>query len=184
MHHFWQALRLFGWLLFLTGGVYPLLVTGIGQLCFSKESNGSILLNRDRPVGSALIAQPFQSDNYFWPRPSAVDYNPLKSGGSNLGPTSVRLKEEVNARRKKLQRPDSPVPNELLFASGSGLDPHISPEAAKWQVSRVSAARSIPQSTLYQLIDRYTEGKKLKLIGHPRVNVLILNLALDQLEKN
>ena len=172
----------------LTGLVYPLLITAVSQGLFSEKSNGSILMDGGKAVGSALIAQKFDQDKYFWGRPSAADYNPLPSGAGNLSATSKQLRDQVEARRQILLKSDpgasGEVPPELLYASGSGLDPHISPAAALYQVDRVMKARQIDstrKSEIIGLIDRLTEKRTLLLLGEPRVNVLKLNLELDRI---
>jgi potassium-transporting ATPase KdpC subunit len=164
----------------LTGLLYPLLITLIGQTFFNASANG-------RPE---LIAQKFDQDKYFWPRPSSQDYNPLPSGGSNLSPTSKQLQETVEARKQTLLKADptkkaEEIPSDLLYASGSGLDPHISPAAALFQVERVAKARgldSAKKGAIIALIGRLTEGRDLGVLGEPRVNVLKLNTALDAVQ--
>lgn len=161
-------MRLFLWLTFLTGIVYPLLITLIAQLTMNTQANGSMT-----KTGSALIAQSFQKEGYFWPRPSSIDYNPLPSGGSNLGPTSAALKKAVENRERKFGKG---APAELLFTSGSGLDPHISPETAYFQMERVAKARGLETQKLKELIDKKTARS---IFGPPVINVLLLNQALD-----
>jgi K+-transporting ATPase ATPase C chain len=173
--------------LVLTGILYPLIVTGIAQVFFSSASNGSFVSDdRGRVVGSELIAQPFARASYFQPRPSAAGdkgFDPTSSSGSNLGPTSQKLRDRVTAEAERLRRENpeapGPVPAELLTASGSGLDPHLSPAAALWQVPRIAAARSIAPGRVRGLIESETEGRAFGVLGEPRVNVLMLNLALD-----
>jgi K+-transporting ATPase ATPase C chain len=170
-----------------TGIAYPLLITGVGRLFFAHQAEGSLIIDGGQVLGSELIAQKFIDPGYFWPRPSAVDYNPLPSGGSNLGPTSAGLKDSILARRSRFAAADgAPVPADLLCASGSGLDPHISPEAAHYQLERVASARQLDKAqrtALLSLIDKYTEALTIGILGQPRVNVLMLNLALDSLGK-
>lgn len=186
----WQALKMFLWMTLLTGILYPMLITEIAQLTMKQKADGDFILRDGKRVGSALIAQKFQSDKYFWPRPSAVDYNPLPSGGSNLGPTSKKLKQLVQERKEIVLKahhlpPEAAVPSELLFASGSGLDPHISPATAIFQLDRVLKARNADaelKKTLEDLIVKNTEKPFLGFIGEPCVNVLKLNLALDEWE--
>ena len=170
----------------ITGVVYPALVTAIGQLVFSHQANGSLIVKDGKPVGSALIGQPFDHPKYFWGRPSATSpfgYNAGASGGSNLSPTNADLIKTVQGRVDALKAADpgntAPVPVDLVTASGSGLDPHISPAAALYQVERVAKARKMSASDVRALVDRHTEGRQLGFLGEPRVNVLALNLALD-----
>ncbi|WP_164011034.1 potassium-transporting ATPase subunit KdpC [Pyxidicoccus trucidator] len=173
--------------LVLTGLLYPLAVTGVAQLLFPGEANGSWVKDEQgRVVGSALIGQGFTRPGYFQPRPSAAGagYDGAASSGSNLGPTSLKLKERVAAEAERLLRenPDAPgpVPAELVTASASGLDPHLSPEAARWQAPRVARARGVAPERLLALLDSHVEGRTLGVLGEPRVNVLLLNLAMDR----
>jgi K+-transporting ATPase ATPase C chain len=171
----------------LTGILYPLATTGIAQLLFPVQANGSLIETADgRLVGSALIGQEFSSPGYFWARPSAtspVPYAAEASSGSNLAPTSAALHDGVRARVAALRAldPDNrePVPVDLVTASGSGLDPHISPAAARYQAARVARSRGLSAEQVARLIDRYTAGRTLGVLGEPTVNVLLLNLALD-----
>ncbi len=170
----------------ITGIVYPLIVTGIAQAVFPFQANGSLILKDGKPVGSALIGQPFDDPKYFWGRPSATtpfQDNAASSSGSNLGPTNPDLVKAVQGRVDALRAADpgntAPVPVDLVTASGSGLDPHISPAAALYQVSRVARARKLDPEAVRQLVTRYTEGRFMGILGEPRVNVLQLNLALD-----
>jgi K+-transporting ATPase ATPase C chain len=172
----------------ITGIVYPLVVTGIAQVVFPHQANGSLIVKDGKVVGSALIGQPFDDPKYFWSRPSATSpfpYNAGSSSGSNLSPRNPDLVKAVQARVDALRAADpgntAPVPVDLVTASASGLDPHISPAAALYQVSRVARARKLEAQAVQQLIDRHTEGRFLGLLGEPRVNVLELNLALDGL---
>ena len=171
----------------LTGIAYPLVITGVGKLFFAHQAQGSLIVNQGRIIGSELIAQKFTRSKYFWPRPSANDYDPLPSGGSNLGPTSAALKDSITARRSRFAIADgASVPVDLLCTSGSGLDPHISPMSARYQFERVASARQLDQAqrtALLSLIDICTEGPTFGILGQPRVNVLKLNLALDTLGK-
>ena len=178
MHTF----RLFLCLTMLTGGIYPLVITAVAQLFFSYQANGSFIEFQDKKIGSVLIAQKFENVKYFWPRPSAIDFNPLPSGGSHLGPINVVLKKAVEKRRLMFISQGHPdkVPSDLLYASGSGVDPHITPEAAYFQAARVAQARQLNEAELRKLIADHTEGATLGFIGEPRVNVLELNLALDR----
>jgi potassium-transporting ATPase KdpC subunit len=170
----------------ITGVVYPALVTAVGQLVFSHQANGSLIVKDGKPVGSALIGQPFDDPKYFWGRPSATSpfgYNAGASVGSNLSPTNADLVKTVQGRVDALKAADpgnsAPVPVDLVTASGSGLDPHISPAAALYQVERVATARKMSAADVRALVDRNTEGRQLGFLGEPRVNVLALNLALD-----
>ena len=170
----------------LTGVVYPAIVTGIAQVVFPHQANGSLIVRDGKVIGSALIGQPFDDPKYFWGRPSATSpfqYNAGSSSGSNLGPTNPALTKAVQERVDGLRAADpdnkAPVPADLVTTSGSGLDPHISPAAALYQVGRVAKARKMDESAVRQLIERATEGRQFGLLGEPRVNVLALNLALD-----
>src|SRR6266404_3978225 len=170
----------------LTGLAYPLCFTGLAQLLFPAQANGSLIMDHDRPVGSALIGQPFEDPRYFWGRLSATtpaSYNAAASSGSNLGPLSDALVDATKARRDALRAADpanlAPIPVDLVTASASGLDPDISPAAAHYQAPRVARVRGIPLAQVRRLIDQHTEGRTLGVLGEPRVNVLALNRALD-----
>ncbi len=172
----------------ITGVIYPLIVTGIAQLVFPRQANGSLIIDNGKTVGSSLIGQSFSSPKYFWARPSAtspIAYNAANSAGSNLGPLNPALTENVKARITQLKAADAAskplVPVDLVTASGSGLDPDISPAAAEYQVSRVAKTRNIDESEVRKLIAEYTRNRQLGILGEPRVNVLELNLALDNL---
>jgi potassium-transporting ATPase KdpC subunit len=173
-----QSLRIYLVLTLLTGIIYPLAMTGVAQLLFPKQANGSRIIENGKVVGSDLIAQKFESPRYFWPRPSSADYATVPSGASNKGPTSADLKKSIDERRAKFGN-DAPV--DLLTASGSGLDPHISPEAARLQIARVAAARNISIQKITTLVYQTIEGPQLGFLGESRVNVVRLNRALDQL---
>ncbi|MBL8977112.1 MAG: potassium-transporting ATPase subunit KdpC [Gemmatimonadetes bacterium] len=172
----------------ITGVVYPAAITGVSAVLFPREAGGSRLLAGDTLLGSALIGQGFTEPGYFWSRPSAtgpVAYNGAVSGGSNLGPSNPALHEAIAARVAALRAADpgrtDPVPVDLVTASGSGLDPHITPAAAAYQVPRVSRARGVSEDSVRTLVAGSTEGRQFGVLGEPRVNVLRLNLALDGL---
>jgi K+-transporting ATPase ATPase C chain len=168
----------------LCGFAYPLAVWGIGQISFRGAAGGSLVRTGDRVAGAALIGQSFDQPRYFWGRPSAPGYDAMASGASNLGPTSAALDEAVRARLAVLLAAHpgatpADVPGELVTASGSGLDPHISPAGAAFQVERVAAARGLDPGRVRALVAEHTEGRTLGFLGEPRVNVLELNLGLD-----
>jgi potassium-transporting ATPase KdpC subunit len=183
------AARLLLVLTVLTGILYPVAITLAANVLFPAQANGSLIERDGQVIGSALIGQSFTSERYFWPRPSAIDYNPLPSGGSNLGPTSAALQAKVIERAAAIRQAnrlaeDAAIPTDLLFASGSGLDPHLSPDAARLQIDRVAAARgftSAQRDQLAALIERSIEPPQFGVLGEPRVNVLRLNLAVDQI---
>jgi K+-transporting ATPase ATPase C chain len=171
----------------VTGAAYPALVTGIAQLLFKSQANGSLIERNGKVVGSKLIGQPFSDPKYFWSRPSAtapMPYNAGASTGSNQGPLNPALEDAVKARIEALKAADpaqtAPIPVDLVTASGSGLDPHISPAAALWQAPRIARLRGLSTEAVQQLINAHTEGRQFAFFGEPRVNVLALNLALDQ----
>ena len=181
-----SALMMFFILTILTGVAYPLAVTAIAQLLFPHQANGSLIYKDGKPIGSTLIGQPFDDPKYFWGRPSATapfPYNAAASSGSHLGPTNPALIETVKMRVAALKAADpgndTPVPVDLVTASGSGLDPHISPASAEYQVRRVARARGRDEAFVRTLVSQHTEGRQLGMLGERRVNVLALNLALD-----
>jgi len=180
------ALRLLFVLTVLTGAIYPLLLTGLAQVVFPGRANGTLIQQDGKAIGSQVIGQPFDDPRYFWGRPSATSpfpYNAAASAGSNLGPASAALHERIRQRVETLRASDpgntSPLPVDLVTASASGLDPHISVAAARYQVPRIARLRQIPEDTLLELVAQHTAGRALGFLGEPRVNVLALNLALD-----
>jgi K+-transporting ATPase ATPase C chain len=172
----------------LTGLIYPLFITGIVQTAMPEKAGGSLLILGGNVVGSELIGQSFSGREYFHGRPSAIDYNASSSGASNLGPTSARLMEQVKQRIEQVRSENNlsqngPMPADLVLASGSGLDPHISVEGAMLQVPRVASARGLPESEVKVLVYQHIELAVFGILGQPRVNVLKLNLALDELKR-
>jgi K+-transporting ATPase, C subunit len=190
MKTFGIALKIFLVFTILTGVIYPLVVTGIAQVVFPHQANGSLILKDNKVIGSELIGQQFDSTIYFTSRPSAIENNPLPSGGSNYGLTSVKLKAQVAERKSKFIAfnqldKNVEIPAEMLFASASGLDPHISPEAAKLQINRIATARhfsTVQKEKLKALVEKTSEAPQLTCLGESRVNVLLLNIALDKLK--
>lgn len=184
------SLKIFLFFTILTGIIYPLLISGIAQTIFPEKANGSMIIRDGKAIGSALIGQQFDSTIYFTSRPSAISYNPLPSGGSNFGLTNTTLKKLVNERKHQFiifNQLDSlaEIPSEMLFASASGLDPHISPEAAMLQVDRISKSRNFNESLKQQLISLVhlnTEKPQYNLLGEERINVLLLNIELEKIK--
>ena len=179
------AITLLALLTIITGVIYPLTVTGLAQFIFPHQANGSLIVIDGKTYGSELIGQQFDDPKYFWGRPSAAGYNAAASSGSNLGPMNPSLEEVVQARIDALQAADPnntlPIPVDLVTASASGLDPHISIAAALYQVHRVAAARGLSDADIRSLVEQNTEGRQFGIFGEPRVNILLLNLALDSL---
>jgi K+-transporting ATPase ATPase C chain len=173
----------------LTGGVYPLMVTAFAQLAFPRHANGSLILIGEHTIGSELIGQQFTGSEYFWGRLSAtgpLPYNAAASTGSNFGPLHPDLKKAAEARIAALKAggfQEAKIPIDLVTASASGLDPHISPAAAEFQVPRIAASRKMPEQHVRELVRQHTDGRQLGVLGEPRVNVLLLNMALDQEQK-
>ena len=172
----------------ICGGIYPAVVTGVASVAFPKQATGSFITGKNgQTVGSSLIGQPFSAPEYFWPRPSATtdfSYNPMGSSGSNAGPTNPDYLKTVGDRIKALQDAgiSGKIPSELVQASASGLDPHITPAAANMQIARVAKARGMSEDALQKLVVSRTEGRQLGILGEPRINVLELNLKLDSLK--
>lgn len=192
MQIFRQSCKMILMMTFLTGIVYPIIITFFAALTMPWNAQGNLILKENTLVGSRLIGQDFHSEKYFWGRPSAVNYSTVPSGASNLGPTSAKLKQEIEQRRFKIAQAHniqnlSLVPIELICASGSGIDPHISLETAYFQIGRVAKARNMTsndmQYKILELINNNLDRPLGKLFGLPHVNVLILNLALDEFQK-
>jgi K+-transporting ATPase ATPase C chain len=188
MNQLRPALASLGLLTLVTGVAYPLLVTGVAQVVFPHQANGSLIVREGKAVGSELVGQPFDDPKYFWSRPSAtapVAYDGGASSGSNLGPLNETLADAIESRVEALRATDpghtAAVPVDLVTASGSGLDPHLSPAAAAYQVARVARTRGLSVAAVEELVARHTRGRQLGFLGEPRVEVLPLNLALDGL---
>jgi K+-transporting ATPase ATPase C chain len=182
----WPAIAILVAMTIITGFIYPIIVTAVAQLAFPSQANGSLIVVDGRTVGSSLIGQAFSKPEYFWSRPSAAGadgYDASASAGSNLGPTSQALIERITAEVDRLREAngDGPVPVDLVTTSASGLDPHISPAAAAYQVARVAEARGMAVTDVEAVVARHTDGPFLGILGKPRVNVLELNLDLDGL---
>ncbi|MEI6091179.1 MAG: potassium-transporting ATPase subunit KdpC [bacterium] len=192
MKNLWIGLKLLLAMTVITGIIYPLFITGFAQLFFSDKANGSMIIKEHKLIGSELIGQKFTHPGNFWGRPSAIGNNPLPSGGSNLSPVGEELKEQVQARIDTIQKYHgnlsiNQIPKDLLFASASGVDPHISPSAAYFQVDRIAKARNfdnIQKINLKELIKKSIESPDLVIFGDSRVNVLELNLKLNDLKNN
>lgn len=180
------AITLLALLTIITGVIYPLTVTGLAQVLFPHQADGSLIVIDGKTYGSELIGQQFDDPKYFWGRPSAAGYNAAASSGSNLGPMNPSLEAAVQTRMDALQAADPnnplPIPVDLATASASGLDPHISVAAALYQVSRVATARGVSEAQITSLVEEFTEGRQFGIFGEPRVNVLLLNLALDGIQ--
>ncbi len=188
MKTFFQAFKLFCILTIVTGIFYPLTVTFIAQTCLPYQANGSLIYENGRLIGSTLLAQKFQNQKYFWSRPSAADFATVPSGASNQGATSAALKELVVKRAAEFRQANhlsqaTPIPADVIFASGSGLDPHISLAAAYYQIPRVAQVRGISEIKVKNIIRKNTQGRFLGVIGEPVVNVLKVNLDLDYLSQ-
>ncbi|VVB85668.1 Potassium-transporting ATPase KdpC subunit [uncultured archaeon] len=188
MNQIKTTLKLFAILMLLVGIIYPVAVTGLAQVFFPKEAGGSLLYDPDGKItGSAMIGQPFSDPKYFWSRPSATSgypYNPLASGGSNLGPTNKDLIGQISNRTSLLNSYgiQTPVPSDLVEASASGLDPHISLQSAQVQIPRVARARNLTEQALNKLVLQHVEERQFGFLGEQRINVLKLNLALDSMK--
>ncbi len=184
MKYLIPALRFKIFMTVLLGLIYPFTMTGISQMIFPTQANGNFISRDGQIIGSKLIGQNFEKPEYFWPRPSAISYNPQPSGGSNLGQANSALKQTVDERRAKLKAAHAEQtkepPQDLLFASASGLDPHISFEAAIYQLQRVAEARALDPVQVQKMIDDVTESRQFGILGEKTVNVLKLNLALDK----
>jgi len=188
--HIRPAILIFIILTIITGILYPLFVTGIAQLFFHKQANGSLIYQNGKPIGSSLIGQPYDDPKYFWGRLSAtspVAFNSASSSGSNLGPSNSALIDAVKARIKALKDADpdnkNPIPIDLVTSSASGLDPHISLASAYYQIPRIARLRGLPQDTVEAIVRKHTTGRLLGIIGEPVVNVLEVNLELDEHKK-
>ena len=188
MNNGWTNLKMFLLMILITGLIYPLAITVIAQVAMSHKAKGDFIVSKGKVIGALLIGQKFESDRYFWSRPSAIDYNPLPSGGSNLGPTSALLKKTIAERKEKILKAErenkNAIPSELLFASGSGIDPHISVKTAYFQIDRVLKGRGLDsvegRKFLEKSIEKATVSHFLSSISAPYVNVLILNKMLDE----
>lgn len=185
MKHLLTSIKILLFFTIVLGFAYPIVMTKISQLLFPNNSNGAILSRDGQIIGSKLIGQNFEKPEYFWSRPSAISYNPLPSGGSNQGQSSKSLKQSYDERRAKILSTNPGAgepPQDLLFASASGLDPHISPKAAIFQINRVARARSMSINEVEKLVKEYAKGRQWGIFGEPTVNVLSLNIALDKMQ--
>jgi K+-transporting ATPase ATPase C chain len=188
LKHIYPAVALTIVLTVLVGIVYPFVITGLSELLFKEKARGSLIEKEGKVIGSRLIGQPFKGAGYFHSRPSAAGfgYDAAASGGTNLGPTSKKLfEEQVRGRSKELrtENPNAEIPVDLITSSGSGLDPHISPAAAEFQIPRVARERRMGENEVRRLVGKHTKGRQFGVLGEPRVNVLELNLALDGASK-
>ena len=188
LKHIYPAVALTIVLTVLVGIIYPFVMTGLSELLFKEKAHGCLIEREGKVIGSRLIGQPFKSAGYFHSRPSAAGsgYDATASGGTNLGPTSKQLfEEQVRGRAKQLrtESPNTQIPVDLITSSGSGLDPHISPAAAEFQIQRVARERRMSEDEVRSLVRKHTEGREFGVLGEPRVNVLELNLALDEASK-
>jgi len=185
-----KAIKVLFIMTILTGIIYPVIITVISQLFFQREANGSLIMKKGIVVGSELIGQKFERPSFFWSRPSAIDYNPLPSGASNLGPTSEKLRTLIEKRKTDFLSANflensTKVPLEMLTASASGLDPHISPQAVMLQVNRICKVRnfsSAEKQKLFDIIQKLTERPQLNIFGEERINILLLNLELEKMQ--
>lgn len=186
MKHLISSILFLSLMTFLCGIVYPLSMTGIGQLLFKDEVTGQLISKNERLTGSLSIGQNFEKTEYFWSRPSAISYNPLPSGGSNLSPSALALKKNYEERKNKLMQAhpgEGEPPQDLMFASASGIDPHISVQTAFYQSKRVAKARGMDEKVIIDLINKATNDRQFGFLGEPSVNVLALNLSLDNYRK-
>lgn len=186
MKHLLAAIRINIVFMIFLGLGYPLIMTLVSKGLFPDKANGSTISREGKVLGSSLIGQKFEKADYFWSRPSAIDYNPLPSGGSNLGLQSEALKKVMEERKRRLMaaHPESgEPPQDLLFTSASGLDPHISPEAARYQILRVAKARLLDPLKVTEFVERHIEARQWGFFGEPAVNVLRLNTALDEMQE-
>ncbi|MEL7797952.1 potassium-transporting ATPase subunit KdpC [Idiomarina loihiensis] len=179
----WVGLRFSLTLIVVCGVIFTSVVTLVGEQLFPNQATGSVIMRDGKPIGSELVAQDFTSERYFYARPSAAGYDPTATGGSNLAPSNPELRAQARERSERIQKFEGvsadEIPVELIAATGAGLDPHISPAAAEFQAPRIAKARGLSKDEVMQLVREHTEGKQFGVFGQPRVNVLMLNLALD-----